>query len=290
MIELYSGTPGSGKSVHLAKEIRSRLKTSRCVIIGNFYIDAVSIKKKKGIYLMVENYRLTPERLLSFARKYTKYKKRRLREGEILLIIDEAQLLFNAREWQSLGRKGWLSFFTQHRHYGYDVILAAQFDRMLDRNVRCLIEYDNIHRKVSRAGNIGLVVGLLFGGNLFICIRQWYPIHEKTDSHFFLGTKTLYALYDSYSHFDDIETAKAQAAEKKKQQQIAARQAASSIGPVQEETSPAPQAEPEAVSNVILESEIIKTAVPEAEKKQNVLQIFSRRRLGQKKRNTKSVV
>lgn len=270
MIELYSGTPGSGKSVHLAKEIRNRLRNSKCVIIGNFYINTAAIPKKKGYYLMVENYKLTPERLLLFARSYAKHKKRRLHEGEILLIIDEAQLLFNAREWQSLGRKGWLSFFTQHRHYGYDVILAAQFDRMLDRNVRCLLENEYIHRKVSRAGNIGVVIGFLFGGNLFICIKKWYPLHEKIDSHFFLGSKTIYNLYDSYNHFDDIETAKAQAAEKKKQKTIIKY----SPIPVQEEASPDPlltEVDEKLLDNVIRDEEILKLIPDKKPKKKKVL-------------------
>lgn len=202
MIELYSGTPGSGKSVHLAKEIRSRLQARKCIIIGNFYINTKEIKKCRGTYIMVQNFRLTPDRLLAFSRRLSSHYGRRLREGELLLIIDEAQLLFNSRDWRNLSRQGWMSFFQQHRHYGYDVLFAAQFDRMLDRQVRSLIEYDYVHRKINRAGNLGAVIGFIFGGNLFIYIKKWYPIHEKVESHFFMGSRQVYALYDSYNHFD----------------------------------------------------------------------------------------
>ena len=114
MIELYSGTPGSGKSVHLAREVSKRLRARNCVIIGNFFFDASLVKKRKGVYLMVTNDRMTPRRLLLFSRRYAQHLKRRLREGELLLLIDEAQLLFNAREWQRVSRSGWLSFFSQH--------------------------------------------------------------------------------------------------------------------------------------------------------------------------------
>ncbi len=203
MIELYSGTPGSGKSLHAAREIRERLRgRKRRVVLGNFFIDRKACGKGKGIYLYVSNHRLTPGRLLSFARRYSQHLGRRLKEGELLLVIDEAQLLFNAREWQNLARAGWLSFFSQHRHYGYDIILVTQFDRMLDRQVRGLIEYDTVHRKVSRAGNIGAVLGFLTGGTLFVCVKQWYPIHEKVESHFFIGGKSLFAVYDSYNHLE----------------------------------------------------------------------------------------
>lgn len=203
MIELYSGTPGSGKSLHAARKIRERLRSrKKCIILGNFFIDRKACGKGKGIYLYVPNHRLTPGRLLSFARRYSQHLGRRLKEGELLLVLDEAQLLFNAREWQNQARAGWLSFFTQHRHYGYDIILLTQFDRMIDRQVRGLIEYDTVHRKVSRAGKIGAVLGFLTGGTLFVCVKQWYPLHEKVDSQFFLGGKRLYAVYDSYNHLE----------------------------------------------------------------------------------------
>lgn len=202
MINLYSGTPGSGKSLHTAKEVRARLRRHKRFIIGNFYINTKAIKKRKGDYILVLNDRLTPDRLLQFSRKLSRHLGRRLKEGEILLIIDEAQLLFNAREWQNLARNGWLSFFSQHRHYGYDIILAAQFDRMLDRQVRCLLEYETIHRKVSRFGVIGAIIGLLTGKNLYIAIEKWYPLKEKVGSSLFVGTKKLFKLYDSYNHFD----------------------------------------------------------------------------------------
>lgn len=202
MIELYSGTPGSGKSLHTAKEIRTRLRMFKRVIIGNFFVNTKAIKRCKGTYLFVTNDRLTPERLLQFSRKLSAHLGRRLKEGEILLIIDEAQLLFNSREWQTISRQGWLSFFTQHRHYGYDVILAAQFDRMLDRQIRCLIEYEEIHRKVSNFGFIGFFVGLFTHNNMYVAVKHWYPIRERIEGNFFFGSRKLFAIYDSYNHFD----------------------------------------------------------------------------------------
>lgn len=202
MIELYSGTPGSGKSLHVASEIRKRLKAHKRIIIGNFFVNQNVIPKKKGVYLYVANNRLTPQRLLRFARKFSDHLGRRLKEGEILLVIDEAQLLFNSREWQNLSKTGWLSFFSQHRHYGYNVILIAQFDRMLDRQVRSLLEYEIVHRKVSRGGNIGFFVGLLFNNSLYVAVTRWYPLKERVSGDFFIGTKKLYAIYDSYNHFD----------------------------------------------------------------------------------------
>lgn len=203
MITLYSGTPGSGKSLHAARDIRDRLKMKNAVTIGNFFVNRSCIppEKRRGVYLYVPNHRLTPERLIAFSRRLARHRGRRLKEGEVVVFMDEAQLLFNAREWQSMGRSGWLSFFTQHRHFGYNIVLVAQFDRMLDRQIRGLIEYDVIHRKVSRAGFLGAFLGLLTRGSLFVMVEKWYPISEKVSSEFFLGSQKLYDIYDSYNYF-----------------------------------------------------------------------------------------
>lgn len=205
MISLYSGTPGSGKSCHAAREIALRLQRKDSVVIGNFYFNTKAVKKCKGVYLFVPNHRLDPDKLLRFSRRLSKHLGRRLREGEVKIYIDEAQLLFNSREYASPDRRAWLSFFSQHRHYGYDVILLAQFDRMLDRQIRGLIEYDFVHRKISNAGKIGAVLGFLSRGNMFVCIKKWYPMKQTVDSNFFWAKKSVYELYDSYNHFELID-------------------------------------------------------------------------------------
>lgn len=205
MIELYSGTPGSGKSLHVAKIIRERLRLYNCVIIGNFYVNQNTIKKRKGTYIYVDNSRLDPDRLIKFAVRYARHKGRRLKEDELYLFIDEAQLLFNSRDWQLIKTSGWVSFYSQHRKLGFYVGLIAQFDRMLDRQIRSLVENEIKHRKVSRAGLFGKLLGFLSGDNLFIYIKIWYPMKQKVYSEFFLGTKKVYDLYDSYGLFQTID-------------------------------------------------------------------------------------
>lgn len=205
MIELYSGTPGSGKSLHVAKIIRERLRMYNCVIIGNFYVNQNTVKKRKGTYIYVDNSRLYPERLIKFAIRYARHKGRRLKEDELYLFIDEAQLLFNSRDWQLIKTSGWVSFYSQHRKLGFYIVLIAQFDRMLDRQIRSLVENEIKHRKVSRAGLFGKLLGFLTGDNLFIYIKIWYPMKQKVYSEFFLGTKKVYDLYDSYGLFQTIE-------------------------------------------------------------------------------------
>ena len=200
MIDLYSGTPGSGKSLHCAFKLYYRIKLHHSVI-ANFEINLNAICKHTDNFhfYYVPNWDLTPDYLVDFSRQY--FGSDRVREDEILLVLDECQLLFNAREWQKQGRESWLSFFTQHRKYGYHVILIAQFDRMIDRQIRSLIEYEYVHRKLSNFGIKGKILSLVMGGNTFVSVQIWYPLKEKVGSEFFHARKKFYRLYDSYGQF-----------------------------------------------------------------------------------------
>lgn len=205
MITLYSGTPGAGKSLHLASRICNWMKYKEAPIVGNFECDFGKLRKKKGSYLYIDNSDLTPERLILFAQNYRQYVRetydREVKEGEILLIIDECQLLFNSRDWGQKNRAAWCSFFSQHRKFRYEIVLVAQMDRMLDRQIRGLIEYEWKHRKVSNFGVAGKVLGLFFGGKLFVAVKVWYPMKEKVGSEFFIYKKSYAAIYDTFTIF-----------------------------------------------------------------------------------------
>lgn len=202
MISLYSGTPGSGKSLHCARTI---INWSRLgyPVIGNFTVDLR--RYKRAAYTYCPNDKMTPEFLINYSRQ--RFGSKTPKEGSILLVIDECQLIFNAREWQQSGRAQWLSFFTQHRKLGYDIILIAQFDRMIDRQIRSLIEHEYIHRKMSNFGFQGKLLSLFFGGKTFIAVKMWYPLHERLGSEIFHARKSLYSIYDSYATFDGNQTA-----------------------------------------------------------------------------------
>lgn len=206
MINLFSGTPGSGKSYHTAMFIYNNIKNRNCVIIANFPVNLSGIKRKRGKFIYLDNSKITPQRLAKFAQHYIRYmaivKKKKVKEGQILLILDEAQLLFNAREWRKADRSGWNCFFTQHRHYKYDVYLIAQFDRMLDSYIRSLLEYEFKHRKIDNYGMAGKILSLFVAGNFFVAIKRWYPMRENVGSEFFVGHNKYYKLYDTTTIFD----------------------------------------------------------------------------------------
>lgn len=202
MIYLYSGTPGSGKSLHVAKDIVEHLKRGRPVV-GNFSfaVDKLWSRRQLGEYVEVDNMDLTVDFLVRYSLNLQADMGGVCPEEYILLVIDESQILFNTRDYGRKDRRSWLSFFPQHRKLKYKVILIAQFDRMLDRQIRSIVEYEYVHRKVSNYGTVGFLLGMFAGGNLFVCVKKWYPMKEKIGSEFFVAKRKYYSLYDTFTMF-----------------------------------------------------------------------------------------
>lgn len=199
MIRLYSGTPGSGKSLHNARDIIMRSRFGEPVI-GNFPCELS--RYRKANYTYCPNDKLTPKFLMEYSFKHFQGRRPGAKdEGSILLVIDECQLMFNSREWQRENRNQWLEFFTQHRKFGYDITLIAQFDRMIDRQIRSLIEYEYIHRKLSNFGLRGFVLSLVLGRKTFVAVQMWYPLKERLGAEFIRAKKSLWSIYDSYALF-----------------------------------------------------------------------------------------
>ena len=214
MIYLYSGTPGSGKSLHAAKTIYFCLKRKNPVIC-NFEL-RTDYLPNSDLYAYYPNRTLEPSPacLIDYARRYWSERGGRIKEGQILLVIDEAQQLFGVRTWNAKGRDLWIKFFCEHRKYGFDIILISQFDKMLDKQLRALLEYETIHRKMGNYGLFGKILGYVFSGGreLFVSILVWAPLRERLSSDFFVASKKYYRLYDTFALFDTAQMGKAAAA------------------------------------------------------------------------------
>lgn len=196
MISLYSGTPGSGKSYHATYEILRKLnKKNRNNVISNYMLSLPGTIKGKFLY------KDNPELTTDFLRDYAIKNHHVGVEGQTLVVVDEAQILFNSRDWQSnaVNRMDWIKFFSQHRHYGFDFILIAQFDRMLDRQIRCLLEYEISHMKVNN-----FFWFLPF--SMFLVVQRWYSQKMKLDSFMIPYRKKIAKCYNSYVIFDEMGT------------------------------------------------------------------------------------
>lgn len=227
MITFYSGTPGSGKSLHVASEILKNIRNG-VNVIANFEVNEALFRnrhgKSRGQFLYLGNGELmgkvtvknkssgeissrSPiDALYGFAVNFHSRNDRGyIQEHQTLLVLDEAQILFNSRTWQDSSRLEWVTFFTQHRKYGYDVIIISQMERLIDRQIRICFEFEVNHKKVMHYKTLGAVLSVPFRGNLFLAVTHWYGVKGKdsvTGSKWFFGHKRLYNLYNSYKIFD----------------------------------------------------------------------------------------
>lgn len=211
MITLYSGTPGSYKSYHAVCDILNWLRTGRNVIT-NFPVDYQRLGiKPSGIYKFCKNTEITPKMLLSFHSE----NHRLSYKPQTLIVIDEASTFFNPREFGRSDRMEWINFFANHRHFNFEVILITQSDKMLDKQIRGLIEYEIKHRALARANLIMWLFSKLCKG-LFFTIEIWYPCKMRITSNLHRFKKKKADCYDTMALFIDKPTTQAPTQSKSK--------------------------------------------------------------------------
>jgi zona occludens toxin len=203
MVYLYSGTPGSGKTYHAIKDIVFKLKMGGNVI-ANFEVNTESIKPMPGVkqigeFVYVENEFLT----VDFLKRYARAKHKKGKEAQTLVVIDEAQTKFNCRTFAEKDRLKFNEFFSKHRHWGYNCILIAQSNILLDKQIRVQIEYDVIHRCVNNFRIIGILLTMLHI-KTFAVITKWFGNNERVSFELMRFSMKVAKRYDSYTLFDDL--------------------------------------------------------------------------------------
>lgn len=192
-IYLYTGTPGSGKSFHATKDIYTKVKKKKKnTVISNYNLNIPKKYKENFVYL--DNSEITVNYFYQYAIKNNKVGE----ENQTLIILDEAQILFNSRDWNSKNnqRMEWIKFFSQHRKFGYNIIMIAQNDRMIDRQIRSLVEYEVAHMKINNYFRIIPIT-------VFLAVTRWYGQKMKVSQEVMMYNKKIAKLYNSYEIFDN---------------------------------------------------------------------------------------
>lgn len=194
MIEIQQGSPGSGKSAAAVARAIMHLRRGG-VVAANFSLvdgwsDSIASKHllsmipfgfgadykyRKSASLYKRFYRVdTIDAIRSIqprAESVDLYKDDGgYSEGNGLLILDEAQLVLNSRVWQD--NLKWIEFFTQHRKLGWDVILIAHSQEMIDKQIRPLAEYESRFRNLQKI-KIPILGLPLSPIPLFLVIRRY---------------------------------------------------------------------------------------------------------------------
>lgn len=212
MIVVYTGTPGSSKTLHAVADIRYALtKPSRTAqpVIANFPINTDVPLKHMDAFHYVSNQDITPKMLTDFADEFWATSGVRFQEDYLLLVLDECSLIFNARSWQSKGsgrgdsRLDWLEFLSQHRKYGYKVILIAQSSKMIDNQFRMLIEIEVNHRACTSMGLFGTVMQIL-PVKMFFWVKLLYQTREPLGMRPYVMQRRHARLYDTNARLQKV--------------------------------------------------------------------------------------
>lgn len=203
MLEAYTGTCGSGKTYHAAYVAWDRLRFGHPVITNMSLTLPAKKRGKPYPYYHVDIYDLNPQRLREISEEIREARGwKRVPEDYIYLIVDEAQLIFNCREWDAHGRKEWTAFIQQHRKYGYHIIFVTQYIKMIDTQMRSLMEYNILHRKFSNFGLRGTFLSLLLlSPSLFACVRMWAVTNDRIDCELLRYSRRIGRLYNTRESF-----------------------------------------------------------------------------------------
>lgn len=219
MIEVLQGSLGSGKSAFTVARAIRHLKEGGVVAANFNLVDGWNnfIAQRTFLGYLFESSQY--EKSLSFynrffvvksldaikkvdPRKYAigrhKEVKGKYKEGQGLLILDEAHLLFNSRKWAA--NFDWIEFLSQSRKLKWDVLIISHSLESVDSQIRAFFEYETRFRNMQKVK--WPVIGLpLCPFPLFLSIRRYAglgPGSGAIDGRDLLPfPKWAYALYDS---------------------------------------------------------------------------------------------
>lgn len=152
-INLYEGTPGSGKTYSAIYKIIECLQAGKRVATNIRFKDGWEQKLAsrslsrlwgRDVFELSKMYKenfhrvLNTEELIKFAAPLVAENKP---EGSGIFVFDEAALTFNSRTFNKSGQFDWVEIAILHRKLRIDCIYIAQDTDAVDKQIRSLAEY-----------------------------------------------------------------------------------------------------------------------------------------------------
>jgi len=140
MIMVYEGRIGGGKTYHAVQHMAKYL-ASGGVVATNITLNWPEVveycRRRFGKVPVPEQYIHLVDENLSLFHRHT---PQGTRESPSLVVIDEAHIWFNSRDWASQSREV-LTFLTQSRKCHTDIIFISQSMFNVDKQVIRLVQY-----------------------------------------------------------------------------------------------------------------------------------------------------
>ncbi|WP_321531746.1 zonular occludens toxin domain-containing protein [uncultured Desulfuromonas sp.] len=152
MIIIHEGVPGSGKTYDAIRKIIDALRAGRNVYTNIDGVDLPDCREYISGFLDVSR-DLLQTRLVHLTDDQVRCFWEHVPEGS-LIVVDEAQLYFNSRDFQKDENRKFGDWASTHRHHGYDLILVTQRAARIDTSVRSLAEFRYRYRKLNVFGGL----------------------------------------------------------------------------------------------------------------------------------------
>lgn len=172
MLEVFTGKLGGGKSYHAVKRAVAQFLRGGCVVTNvGLNVEAVRehLSKRYNRVFNPDALRIIPDEyeemevggkriLVHCAVNFHKYVPAGSQDLPVLVIIDEAHLYFNSRDFAVSDRtsRELFKYITQSRKLGNDIIMITQDYRNLDAQFIRMLQYLWTFRDLDRYRILGL--------------------------------------------------------------------------------------------------------------------------------------
>ena len=151
MISCYEGLPGAGKSYDAMRKLLDNLAQGRRILTNISGPDQEAKQEIIKHFLNLDDSQLKNNLVALQDDQVTQFWDH-TKPGD-LIIIDEAQNFFNARDWQTKSNREFGKWASEHRHIGVDLILITQNVERIESSVRSLIEFTYRYKKLNMFGD-----------------------------------------------------------------------------------------------------------------------------------------
>ncbi len=152
MIIIHEGVPGSGKSYDGVRKIIDALKRGRVV-----YTNIDGMQNDSCLEYLASRLGISRDALalqLIFLPNSVIPEFWNHVEPGGFIVIDEAQLYFNSRDFIKTANREFGDWSSTHRHHGFDLLLITQRAERIDTSVRSLAEFRYRYRKLNVFGSL----------------------------------------------------------------------------------------------------------------------------------------
>lgn len=207
MIEAFVGRLGGGKTYYAVERIMKYISNGGCVC-SNISIVREEVKafcrRNYSWEMSDEQYiYLEGEQIAQFHR----FTPSGTPDMHSLVVIDEAHLWLNAREWNKASKE-LLSFLTQSRKCFTDIIFISQDLKNMDKQIARLVQY--VWRFKDMATWKFGFFQIKWPLPQFLRIQYDYDGKTELDKELVLKNKNIYKCYKSYQLHTDFPRLKAQ--------------------------------------------------------------------------------